>query len=455
MSKAAVCLALVLCFPTLAQQKKKNFDQQLAQFAAELGTNRIARYAKDHKGKLLLRLSLAVDPDNTQAHLTLGLLESGKKVTPVKTRIDEARFLKGTFRRAENIRKRAAATDKELGKRALLYYLVVHKFQPNNEKAALGPVQLGKLGIKGELDELLAGAKAVDAETAAEPEEQPAAQLEPEAAGTIDPKQKYADAQAPKEWIQFAMERDKHGLKKQTEIIFKKYSQICPREKYKTKTGLEVQGGVPEVASANGSETEIFRLQIDGNGTFNTFWPLFGIPLTHLTVTNVRGAELDFAPLSMAKLEVLTLHRAEELEHLKNLDKTPIKGLELRTFERFHDLRELKGTKIEALLLEDCHKLTKLTGLEKLPLKRLEIINSRKIRDLDPLRKLQLTAVRLENLESLRSIKALEGQPIEGIAIEGCDKLSERDMIASLRKMPKLKRIHGVDDDVVKKVLQE
>ncbi len=453
MIKRHVLILLTLSLISTAwAQKKKSFDEQLAQFAAELGTNRIAtKGATDKKGKLLLRLAAAVDPKNKRLLLTQGTLDTGKKLRPVTTKMTEKKLLQGMLKRAEKLRTSGAVKDKTTGRRAFLYYCVVAEFQPDNTTAETGQIKLGKLGIKGTLKDLLPDVHVGGAQNAEEPEEEKPLEEEAPKTGPA----KYANSTAPKEWKDFALARDKLLLKPQTELIVKKYTKVCPPVTYKAKSGLSIRGIPPEIWDASGTENEINSMQLGGGGSLNTLWPLYGVPLEYLDLQKVRGRELDFAPLALVRLKELRLERAEELTSLKNIGQlSHLTTLMINKVELFEDLRQLAGLKLQTLIIIDCPRLSKLDGLEKIPsLKTLVVQGSPKLRDLNTLRKLQLENVAFKECDGLRSIRPLEGAPLIRINLTDCSNLRERDTLNSLRKMPKLKEILGVDKAIVEKVL--
>ena len=141
--------------PTAESSGPPQEDVALAENAARLATNRLAKNRSDPTGLLLLRLAGKINPLDAALLLVVAQLRRGNLPEPVKTPVDEADLVAGLVRRAEWIRTKGMARTPALGPTARLYYLVAEQFRPTDRTVLLGIMKLKREGIEGEVEDML------------------------------------------------------------------------------------------------------------------------------------------------------------------------------------------------------------------------------------------------------------------------------------------------------------
>lgn len=141
--------------PTAKSNGPQEEDVALAEQAARLATNRLAKNRTDGTGLLLLRLAHRLNPLDGTLLLTMAQIRRGNLPEPVRSLVNEPDFVVGLVRRAEWIRTKGMAQAPELAPTARLYYLVAEQFRPTDRTVLLGIMKLKREGVEGELDGML------------------------------------------------------------------------------------------------------------------------------------------------------------------------------------------------------------------------------------------------------------------------------------------------------------
>ncbi len=126
-------------------------DLTIADAAADLGTNRLAKNLQDALGLKLLQLAGQMIPDDDRVLLAMGMLFRGKKPAAVKTGFTEKRLQEMLIRRGSEL---AGTEDTPRQRLGLLYLRLAEEFGIE-DRVVLGIARLEKAGIKGELHDLL------------------------------------------------------------------------------------------------------------------------------------------------------------------------------------------------------------------------------------------------------------------------------------------------------------
>ena len=142
--------------PAPRRTKLYEADLALAGQAAALGHNRLAADENDMNGKRLVRVALALDPDNEQALLTIGLRERNLKLKPVEAPVAEEKFLDTTLARGLELLDKELPRNEKLGPLCLLHLRTVEAFRPTDPKLVVALMKLRGKGLTAELKELVA-----------------------------------------------------------------------------------------------------------------------------------------------------------------------------------------------------------------------------------------------------------------------------------------------------------
>lgn len=134
---------------------KKTAEQILADYAAELGTNRLAKDAGDPTGLTFLRLANMLDDANETQLLTFAYLKRGKEIKPLKTSFTEEKFAKLLKARTNYLMKRMYSKNSKVGDLAKLYLQVAELLKPDDKEIILGIAKLERRGHKDSLNDLL------------------------------------------------------------------------------------------------------------------------------------------------------------------------------------------------------------------------------------------------------------------------------------------------------------
>ena len=151
----AVLLALAWTLPVHAA-KKKSTHEQIAKYAVAIGANRLVDDVHDKRGQLLLRFALVLTPGNEIALGAGALLAWGEQPEPIETKVTEEKLYSVIASTAEHLRQKGWPENPEVGQLCLLYYRMVERVRPNDDKVRLGLRELRAKGIDGDLEQALA-----------------------------------------------------------------------------------------------------------------------------------------------------------------------------------------------------------------------------------------------------------------------------------------------------------
>jgi len=129
-------------------------EQQIADAAAALGTNRIAVDPKSDQGQILLRLALALNPEQQTALMTRELIARSATIGPMVTTVTERQLCIAMLKRADQLIDMDAAGDTE-NRLALLYVRACETYAEDNRAVIAALVRLKARGFEESLDALL------------------------------------------------------------------------------------------------------------------------------------------------------------------------------------------------------------------------------------------------------------------------------------------------------------
>ena len=437
-------------------------DRNIAKYAAIWATNRLAADLNDAEGLVLLRLAACLTPENSTVLLTLALLEREQKPDALESEVTEERLLDIIISRADRLLARELATNKGAGQLSLLYFKVAERFRPEDGKVVLGVTKLKSKGFEGELDDLLdLGAAVADLQAPTKEPEKRRRRSSPRPGPKFKP---------PRQWAEFAARRDKLPAEEQVTLIANELKRL---------------NGGEDVWLAKGiTDGKITSLILSKAKKLSSIYPLFGLPLTRLSLGGCDSLKGDLAALSGMKLTSLMLKSCPGITSLRGIEEAeltrlylsrcdslrdirPVKGMPLTDFtasqaKSLTNIGELRGMPLESVSLQDVPALdhdisrwlrgTEVTelylsnfkcrnwrDLTELPLTALMIYDSN-IRNLAILRGMKLTKLQLSNCKGVDSLAALADLPLTQVSVVLCPKLDSKDF-AVLERIPTLRKV--------------
>ena len=155
MPKFLIAGLLLVAGTVGAAPKKPSVHEQIAGYAAAIGTNLLAQDLEDKHGLLLLRFARTLQPESDTVLLTTAMLERGKKPKPIETKVTEAKLYEVIASQGDRLRLREWPKNTKAGQLALLYYHMADRFQPGNKDIMLGLMKLRVRGVDGDLEQAL------------------------------------------------------------------------------------------------------------------------------------------------------------------------------------------------------------------------------------------------------------------------------------------------------------
>ncbi len=220
----------------------------------------------------------------------------------------------------------------------------------------------------------------------------------------------------------------------------------------------------------------------DDNGGLVTLEPLYGWPLTSITLSSclslqtldglqgsrkLTGMVVRYCPslgtlvhLKGVPLETLELITATNLSSLEGLKGAPLKSVIIAGARQLADISPLAGARLWRLELDGCPAITDLTALKSQPLERLSLVDAAGLRSLSPLKGMPLKNVLLRDCVSLLSLQGLEEAPLEELVLTRCrsikDLLPLKDcktlQVLDLSGCAALTTLEGLDGLPIKKL---
>ncbi len=129
-------------------------DESLANGAARIGSQMLAKDSGNAKGLTLVRLALHIEPGNMQALQTLAELERSRPVTPHECPASKDKFISFLLKRAEQLMEDTDDDERD-AHLALTYYRVAERLVGETRDVMLGIIKMERKGYSSNLDDLL------------------------------------------------------------------------------------------------------------------------------------------------------------------------------------------------------------------------------------------------------------------------------------------------------------